>query len=243
MYSEKLKDYIPSTQRPSLEREYRIEQKDLSIAILKSESNETQGDDEEHGQILKPIPANHRTAVTFLKNLHEKFNQIVYARTDRHCQSLLRPNSNGYCNFFDYESAKANKLRKRKSRYNWIKNEFVERNFANNHGLEFGSCFENGNLSMVWHAPTHPSTFYLEISPDTNSNSNEIASNGNFMFSVTYSKRPKVPLTFRIMNVRPLLKRFSVLTKSSHSHTEWKRTSEGRGFDNLKEWIVVYIYR
>ena len=188
---------------------------------------------------LAALPRHHRKAFAFLKALHDKFPMLVYARTDIGCQSLLRPNSLALNNYFDYHRAKVNKIKSKSKQTDWIRREYTERNFSNPQGLEFRSCYETGNLSLVWFVSTHPTTFYIELSPDTNSAEGSHAVFGTFNFSVAYTTRPTRPITFRLINVSANIKDFKIFSKSRMAGGDWQRTTEARGFDNIKEWIVV----
>jgi hypothetical protein len=142
--------------------------------------------------------------------------------------------------YFDYHRAKVNKIKSKHKQTDWIKREYTERNFSNPQGLEFRSCYETGNLALVWFVSTHPTTFYIELSPDTNSADGSCSVLGTFSFSVAYATKPATPITFRIINVSTSLKDFKICSKSHVTGSDWQRTTEAKGFDNIKEWIVRF---
>lgn len=168
-----------------------------------------------------------------LQRLKKTNPSLVYARSDLSGTSLLRPNKQGLSNYFDVNAARLNKGKRANSKESWLKYEYVEENFPNPHGLKFSSCFETGNLSLVWLTSTHPDTYYIELSPDSCSKSGRALAHLSFKVkgprcledSIELTGEENEPatktITFRIINVNTDMTEFSVFgRKASHRPEE-----------------------
>lgn len=188
-------------------------------------------EEEKEGERTWDILSRHnkpkKRSVKYLDQLKEHLPQLIYARTDNTCQSLMKPGPGDVWNYFDTVNVMNRCFTKecRKNNEHWIRSEYTEVNFSNPLNFSILNRSTTHALALAWHSDQAPYTIYLELAPKINTRvmnkRDPLSLPFSFNFVMRISKLEKREYSFKVLNCMPQFAKSFVAIRENDG--DWRR--------------------